>query len=364
MGWGSKAPKPDKLIGEAAMKSAETADRAQTWAMEVFDNYIVPRQNEMDALTKEVTNQQLADMRSNAAFTEEQRKLYRDVYEPLERQSAAEIAGYGGADMVSQRRGIATAAVDQSFSQARSQAVQEMAKYGIQLNPNALAAQMRRLATAQGAAGAGARMGATFDTQDRGIALRAQTASMARGVPIAASGMATQTSGIGSQAVGNSGSAVGSARAGTGVAASGFGTAIQGYGTAGQLMNTQYANQVQAYANDPMMGLFGTAIGAGATLGAAKIMSSKKVKDRNESLDGDDVLTKVKGLKVDRWGYKGDSQLHVGPYAEELHQKFGIGDGTTIGPTDVGGVALAAVKQLNDKVDALGKRMGLNLEAA
>lgn len=359
MGWGSKAPKPDKLIGQAAMKSAETAAQAQSWSMDIFENYIMPRQAEMDALTKEVTGQQLSDMRANAAFTEEQRGLYRDVYEPIERQSAAEIANYGSPDMVAQRRGIATAAVDQSFSQARSQAVQEMAKYGVTLNPNALAAQMRRLATAQGAASAGARMGATFDTQDRGIALRAQTASMARGVPIAASGMATQTSGIGSQAVGNSGSAVGSAASGTGVASNGFSQAISGYGAAGSIMNQQYANQVQAAGQNPLMELVGTGVGL-----YAGIKSSKKFKDRNESLDGDDVLGKVRGLKIDRWGYKGEGQLHIGPYAEDLHQKFGIGDGTMIGPTDVGGVALAAVKQLNDKVDALGKRMGLNLEAA
>lgn len=362
MGWGPKTPKPDPLIGKAAVMAAETGAKAQDWAMQMFETQILPRQKEMDKLVTDVTNQQLSDMRANSEFTAGQRQLYKDVYEPMERQSAAEIAAYGGEEMVDKRMGMASANVNQAFSNARSQSVQEMAKYGISLNPNAMAAQMRRLTTAQGSADAGARNQAAFDTQDRGIALRAQTASIARGVPVAASNMATQSSGIGSGAVGAAGAGVGAGVSGMSVGQQGFNTAIQGANTAGSLMNNQFGTQMEGYGiKSKLMGdMFGEAMGvAGYFIG-----SSKKFKDRNESLDGDDVLGKIRGMKVDRWGYKGEGELHVGPYAEELHQKFGVGNGTFIGPTDVGGVALAGVKQLDAKLDKIAQRMGLNLEAA
>jgi hypothetical protein len=101
-----------------------------------------------------------------------------------------------------------------------------------------------------------------------------------------------------------------------------------------------------------------------AGVGAGLMFSSKKVKDRNESMENDDVLGKIRGLKVDRWGYKGDGMLHVGPYAEELHAKFGVGNGEVLGASDPGGIALAGVKQLDKKLEAISQRLGIDTRAA
>lgn len=96
--------------------------------------------------------------------------------------------------------------------------------------------------------------------------------------------------------------------------------------------------------------------GIGAVLSIAAIAaSSEDWKDKEE--ESPDLLSKLKGVRVDRWKYKGDKQKHVGPYAEEFNEAFGTGgaDGDTryINLIDAVGVALGAVKQLDQKLEAL-----------
>ena len=354
---GSDAPPPDPLIGQSARMSAETAAEALSFYKNTWETDIKPRQARLDALTTEVTNQQLSDQRQASQFSAEQRQEYRDTYLPVERQSAADAMGYDSEPNVNRRMGIASANVTQAFSNARQTAVNELSKYGLSPSSPAFAAAMRRLTTQEAVTNASARTGAAYDTMDKGIALRAGVAQTGRGLTNTSAQFLAGSTSAGSAATGAAQGAAQVGNQGAQVGGSGYGVAIQGYGTAASAMNTQYSNQVQAAGQNPLL----EAIGAGVGLYGA-IKSSKKFKDRNESLEGDDVLGKVRSMKVDRWGYKGDQQLHVGPYAEELHQKFGVGDGTTIGPTDVGGVALAAVKQLADKVDKIGQKFGLSME--
>lgn len=358
MGWGPKAPKPDTNIGIAAREQMELAQQAQQWYQDLFEKELLPRMDEQWETNKKVSNAMLSDMEKSSAFADEQRNLWRDVYQPLERRSAQEAADYGSTEMVGRRMGIASANVNQAFDQSQSRAVQEMAKYGIRLDPNAFAGMQRRFSTARAAADAGARTGVAMDTIDKGIALRSGAVQTGRGMQSGVAQALATGQNAGAGASGASGSSIGGASQVINTAGQGFNTAIQGYGSAGSMLNQRYATQVQAAGQNPLMELVGTGIGAYAAL------SSKKVKDRKESLDDEDVLGKIRGLKVDRWAYKGDDKLHIGPYAEDLHAKFGVGDGATIGVMDSGGIALAGLKQLAEKVDRISRRMGIDTEAA
>lgn len=101
-----------------------------------------------------------------------------------------------------------------------------------------------------------------------------------------------------------------------------------------------------------------TLSGIGGLLGGAAavapLFSSKKLKKNFKALDHTETLNKVKKITVERWNYKiGDPEDHIGPYAEDFRELFGVSSGTTIHPIDAIGVLFSAVKGLNAKVEEL-----------
>jgi hypothetical protein len=71
-------------------------------------------------------------------------------------------------------------------------------------------------------------------------------------------------------------------------------------------------------------------------------------------VDSQAVLAKVASLPVTEWNYKTDSKgvQHIGPMAQDFQAAFGL-DGTDdkhISVVDEGGVALAAIQGLNQKL--------------
>jgi|GEM_PF-628000 hypothetical protein len=65
------------------------------------------------------------------------------------------------------------------------------------------------------------------------------------------------------------------------------------------------------------------------------------------------ILEKVAQLPITEWSYKEDPKTrHVGPVAQDFYAAFNIGtDERHIAPIDEGGVALAAIKGLNQKLE-------------
>jgi hypothetical protein len=64
------------------------------------------------------------------------------------------------------------------------------------------------------------------------------------------------------------------------------------------------------------------------------------------------ILDKVAQLPLSEWSYKEDvATRHIGPVAQDFYSLFNIGtDNKHIAPMDEGGVALAAIQGLNQKV--------------
>ena len=80
---------------------------------------------------------------------------------------------------------------------------------------------------------------------------------------------------------------------------------------------------------------------------------SKQLKTSYGHVDTKDILDRVNRLTLDKWAYKTTDTPHMGPYAEDFKELFGVGDGQTISVIDMFGVLLSSVKELSLKVKAL-----------
>lgn len=115
------------------------------------------------------------------------------------------------------------------------------------------------------------------------------------------------------------------------------------------------ANQ-QSKQSGNLMGDIGSAAQTAASM--YLLLSSRSAKEIGPEADGEEVLRGVRGLEVGRWKYREDAvpedqSPHIGPYAEDFAETFGVGDGRHISMIDAIGVLFASVKALTDKVDRL-----------
>jgi hypothetical protein len=96
-------------------------------------------------------------------------------------------------------------------------------------------------------------------------------------------------------------------------------------------------------------------------LSATGIFSSRDYKTDKAPVSEERILDAVERLPVETWRYKGDDRMHVGTYAEDFQETFGLGDGRTIDLIDALGVMTASVKALGRKVKRLeAAGFGLN----
>ena len=75
-----------------------------------------------------------------------------------------------------------------------------------------------------------------------------------------------------------------------------------------------------------------------------------------------ELLRKISGIPIESWNYKGSTEKHIGPVAEDFVGVFDVGvirerdgqrDDEYLAAKDVAGVALAGVKELLKKIEAL-----------
>jgi hypothetical protein len=84
------------------------------------------------------------------------------------------------------------------------------------------------------------------------------------------------------------------------------------------------------------------------------LTSDRNAKTNFKPVDFQAVLAKVVSLPVSQWNYKTDSDAveHIGPMAQDFQAAFQLSDDDThISVVDEGGVALAAIHGLNQKLD-------------
>ncbi len=76
--------------------------------------------------------------------------------------------------------------------------------------------------------------------------------------------------------------------------------------------------------------------------------SDRNLKENFVEVDARDVLDKLSALPIAEWNFKGYSQRHVGPVAQDFHALFPLGGSDTmIDSGDLQGVSLAAIQGLH-----------------
>jgi hypothetical protein len=94
--------------------------------------------------------------------------------------------------------------------------------------------------------------------------------------------------------------------------------------------------------------------------------SDRNLKEKFTAINPAEILARVVALPISSWNFKQDaSERHIGPMAQDFYAAFNVGpDDKHIAVVDEGGVALAAIQGLNEKlqekdaeIKALEKRM-------
>lgn len=81
--------------------------------------------------------------------------------------------------------------------------------------------------------------------------------------------------------------------------------------------------------------------------------SDRNLKEQFTPIDSREVLERVASLPISRWNFKTDAATrHIGPMAQDFYAAFNVGtDDKHIATVDEGGVALAAIQGLNEKLN-------------
>ena len=96
------------------------------------------------------------------------------------------------------------------------------------------------------------------------------------------------------------------------------------------------------------------------TANGVLLTSDRNAKENFALLNPQAVLAKVTALPVTEWNYKSDdaAQKHIGPMAQDFQAAFQLSaDDKHISVVDEGGVALAAIQGLNEKLEARSQKL-------
>ncbi len=120
--------------------------------------------------------------------------------------------------------------------------------------------------------------------------------------------------------------------------------------TIGSQLTTRQQTQMNNLGRNTGTGL---TTGSGS-FGGSSLPSDRNIKTNFTAVNAQAVLAKVAALPISAWSYKADADTrHIGPMAQDFHATFQLGsDDKSIAVVDEGGVALAAIQGLNQKLDA------------
>lgn len=93
--------------------------------------------------------------------------------------------------------------------------------------------------------------------------------------------------------------------------------------------------------------------------GVFNCTSSRSTKENFAAVDGEALLASLRAIPVTTWNYvsEGKQARHIGPMAEDFYAAFNLGTGnTTIGVQDLAGIAIAAVKALEERTAQLQEK--------
>lgn len=397
------APAPDPNIGIAALKQAETGEAWLAFTKDAFE-VSTERQAELDALTKDVTERQLALAEEQHGIAKDasgvqlefakeslenaraDRERYEEKYQPVEDEFIEQASNYDTPERRAAEAAEAAADVQSASAQARQASQREAASMGINPNSGRFAGINRAndLGTALGTAGA--KNAARKQVEGTGLALKADVANLGRGLPAQASQAAAVGLNAGNSGVSNTGNAAGLgintlgtgvsmaqnnqslSNSATGIANAGYSGAMQGYAGQANTLQRQWDTEVGIWQTQQQLNAqnaqgIGSALGGIAGL-AIPFLSDEKSKTDKKKVPEGEALEAIKESPSSTYEYKegqgdGGGHQHVGPMAQDLEKATGIGDGTSINPQDMLGLHHAAISELDEKVDKIAVAVGV-----
>ena len=227
---GRKAQKAqDRAISASENAAAEQNDLSREqfdWNKSIYERDTAPMQRRQQEMQERIANDALARAAKQDTLADEQKAYYDTTFKPIEQKVASDAMGYDSAENVERRSGIASANVNQQFSNARGQSARLAGRYG--LGSTAFSGPAGASERAQALGAAGASTGAAFDTMDKGIQLRAGAANFGRNMPNTAL------------------SALSGANSSSGVAGGAVNSALTGTMSATAGMNNAYGSRMNA----------------------------------------------------------------------------------------------------------------------
>ncbi|HEU0300424.1 MAG TPA: tail fiber domain-containing protein [Longimicrobium sp.] len=124
------------------------------------------------------------------------------------------------------------------------------------------------------------------------------------------------------------------------------------YPTANNQVVMRGCGGVKVFTNQTLTS--GVELAAGGSSWSA--VSDRARKENFLSIDGEDVLSRLRGVPVTSWNYLSQDRSirHMGPMAQDFYAAFGLGESELlINSLDIDGVNLAAVQALTARTDAL-----------
>jgi len=93
--------------------------------------------------------------------------------------------------------------------------------------------------------------------------------------------------------------------------------------------------------------------------------SDRNAKEKFAAVSSRAVLDKVAALPISEWNFKNEpATRHLGPMAQDFYSAFNVGtDEKHIAPIDEGGVALAAIQGLNEKLETEAKAKDAEIQS-
>lgn len=246
---GGSAPDADPQVGQAAIMQAKTGADWLDFARQQFAESQV-RQDNVDNLTNQVTNQQLSDMRKASGRSDVEWDRYNNLFKPVEDRMVSDAMNYDTPEAQAKAAAEAKADVMNNAAQSQQQNSRQMASMGIDPRSGRYAGVDRANDLSTALAGAGAQNAAREQVKATGMALREGVANFGKGATSTAAQQVGLSTNSGNSATANQLGAEGNFRANGQIMSQGFQGAMSGYGGQANTLLNQQSQAMQAQGID------------------------------------------------------------------------------------------------------------------
>jgi hypothetical protein len=274
---GDDAPDPNPGQIASAESAREVGQMQKDVAMEYL-NFSKEQYADFKDDLKEIAQAQKQIMSDTAKRGEEYATYERETFRPLEKRLVAEAEGYSTSAKQEELASQGMADVAQAYQMQRQQALDTMAKYGINPNSARFAAINAQLGQGEAAARAGVATKSRIAAEEMGRARLYDAAALGRGLASNATAAAGTAVGAGSAAGSSFQAPAEYMSKSYGQTGNMLGGASSSFGTAGNIYGQEFNSRMGAYESQQqgksaLLGAAGTAAGMyfGSPAGGAMI---------------------------------------------------------------------------------------------